>query len=155
MENKLSTSGIGEDLIRCIVQFGCTETHLKTLYEKTNAEIETAFADGDDTEALVQKLDEYREDILIITQMRREAMLKLHEMYPQGDLDAWCLVKHLGIGAYCAWECWQASDNDPELLYLALRANKAFVKAMTRFLGAEVNDCAACLSDFLKAKGEA
>jgi hypothetical protein len=69
-----------------------------------------------------------------------------------GDKDAWCLVKHLGIGAMTAFEAWQASDDDPELLDLWIDSNKAFTKAVTRFLGAEVGDCAACLSDFLKAK---
>lgn len=157
MENKHSTSGYAEDLLRSIVQFGCTEVHLKTLYEKTLADLENAVADGkasDELEPLIEKLDDYREDIGEIAQLRREAMLKLFELYPDGDKDAWCLVKHLGIGAMTAFEAWQGSDNDPDLLDLATKANKAFVKAVARFIGMELSECAACLSDFLKAKGE-
>ena len=40
MNNPNSTSGVGEDIIRAFVQFGATEMHLKTLYEKTLAEME-------------------------------------------------------------------------------------------------------------------
>ena len=155
--NNNSETGYAEDLLRSIVQFGCTEMHLKTLYEKTLANLENAVADGkeyEDLEPIVEKLDGYREDIGEIAQLRREAMLRLFELYPDGDKDAWCLVKHLGIGAMTAFEAWQGSDNNPELLELANKANKAFVKAVARFIGMEPSNCAACLSDFLKAKGE-
>ena len=74
---------------------------------------------------------------------------KLFGMF-DGDKDAWCLVKHLGIGAMTLFEAYEASDNDLELLNMAYDANKAFVLAMTRFLGVEISDCAACLSDSLK-----
>lgn len=153
MENKHSSSGIGEDLIRAFVQFGCAEMHLKTLYEKTQAEIENAYALDEEVGELLEKLDAYRADIGMVANLRRDAMLQLHELFPDGDKDAWCLVKHLGIGAMCAWESWQASDENPELLFLAMQANKAFVKAVTRFIGMEITECAACLTDFLKAGG--
>lgn len=154
MENKMSTSGIGEDIIRSFVQFGAAEMHLKTLYEKTLAEMENGIievTDADVLQAHIEKLDGYRNDLIEIAQLRRRTMLALFDMY-DGDKDAWCLVKHLGIGAECAFEAWQASDNNPELLDISIEANKAFTKAITRFLGTEISDCAACLSDFLKAK---
>lgn len=153
-KNSFSTSGAGEDIIRAFVQFGATEMHLKTLYEKTLAEMENGIVDVTDTEVLqkqMEKLDGYREDLINVAQLRRRTMLVLFNMF-DGDKDAWCLVKHLGIGCECAFEAWQASDDDPELLNLWVDSNKAFTKAVTRFLGAEIGDCAACLSDFLKAK---
>ena len=154
MNNPNSTSGVGEDIIRAFVQFGATEMHLKTLYEKTLAEMENGIIDVENPEVLnehIEKLNSYKEDLIDVAQLRRKTMLILFEMF-DGDKDAWCLVKHLGIGAMTAFEAWQASDDNPELLCLWIDSNKAFTKAVTRFLGAEVGDCAACLSDFLKAK---
>lgn len=151
--NKESTSGIGEDLIRAFVQFGATELHLKTLIEKYDAELNNGMVEPHKTQEHIETLNQYIEDIKEIAQLRRETMLYLFEMY-EGDKTAWCLVKHLGLGAMTLFEAWQASDDDPELLTMAIKANKAFVKAITRFLGTEVSDCASCLSDFLKAKGE-
>lgn len=154
--NEHSTSGMGEDIIRSIVQFGATEVHLKTLIEKSEAELENGFIDPTDisaVEAQLKKLSEYTEELIEVAQLRRESMLYLFEMY-DGDKDAWCLVKHLGIGAMTLFEAWQASDNDPTLYNMMIRANKAFVRAVTRFIGIEITSCSACLSDFLKAKGE-
>lgn len=154
MNNPNSTSGVGEDIIRAFVQFGATEMHLKTLYEKTLAEMENGIINVEDPEVLnkhIEKVNSYREELIDVAQLRRRTMLILFDMF-DGDKDAWCLVKHLGIGAMTAFEAWQASDDDPELLDLWIDSNKAFTKAVTRFLGAEVGDCAACLSDFLKAK---
>lgn len=154
MKNPNSTSGIGEDIIRAFVQFGATEMHLKTLYEKTLAEMENGIINVEDPNELgkhIEKVNSYREELIEVAQLRRRTMLILFEMF-DGDKDAWCLVKHLGIGAMTVFEAWQASDDDPELLDLWIESNKAFTKALTRFLGAEVGDCAACLSDFLKAK---
>ena len=59
-------------------------------------------------------------------------------------------VKHLGMAMYTAFEAYQASDNDPEMLDFALRANQMFIKAVTEFLGVEVTECASCFSDILK-----
>lgn len=157
MINEHSTSGYAEDIIRSIVQFGATEMHLKTLYEKTLAELENGIIDTEDSDLVakqLEKLDSYRDELINVAQLRRQAMFVLSEMYPEGDKDAWCLVKHLGIGAMTMFEAWQGSDNNQMLLSLAIDANKAFIRAMTRFIGIEITDCAACLSDYLKAKGE-
>lgn len=157
MINEHSTSGYAEDIIRSIVQFGATEMHLKTLYEKTLAELENGIIDTEDSDLVakqLEKLDSYRDELIDVAQLRRQAMFVLSEMYPEGDKDAWCLVKHLGIGAMTMFEAWQGSDNNQMLLSLAIDANKAFIRAMTRFIGIEITDCAACLSDYLKAKGE-
>lgn len=154
MKNEHSTSGMGEDLIRALVQFGATEMHLKTLYEKTLAELDNGIVEVTDADVLqrqIEKLDGYRDELVEVAQLRRRTMLVLFDRFA-GDKDAWCLVKHLGIGAMTVFEAWQTSDNDAELLDLWIESNKAFTKALTRFLGAEIGDCAACLSDFLKAK---
>ena len=74
------------------------------------------------------------------------------EMFDGGDRDVWCMVKHLGISNMCAWETWQASDDDPELLDIAIESNKLFTKYLTRFFGMEVSPCSACLSDALLGK---
>ena len=150
-----SSSGAAEDLIRAFVQMGCSELHLKTLYEKTLAEMENGIADMSDPEVrntYIEKANAYREDILEASQLRRRMMIRCFEMFDGGDKDVWCMVKHVGISSMCAWETWQASNDDPELLDIAVESNKLFVKYLTRFLGMEITSCASCLSDYLKGK---
>lgn len=151
-KNSMSEVGMGEDMIRSFVQFGCAEIHAKGLYEKTMAEMENGYIDVEDNEVLqkhLEKIEQYQKDIDTYANLRRAVTRHLFEMF-EGDKDVWCLVKHLGIGAMTLFEAYQASDNDPELLNLCIEANNAFVEAMTRFLGAEISSCSACLSDFLK-----
>lgn len=150
--NKDSEIGMAEDEIRAFVQFGAAEIHAKGLYEKATAEMESGLIDVDNNEVLQKQLDkceQYRKDIETYANLRRSTMRHLFGMF-EGDKDTWCLVKHLGIGAMTVFEAYQASDNDLELLNIAYEANKAFIGAVTRFLGIEWTDCAACLSDALK-----
>lgn len=152
--NEMSETGQAEDIIRAFVQFGCAEIHAMNLYYKTTAEMENGLVDVSNPDTLtshIDKADMYQNDIETYAGLRRSAMRKLFQMF-EGDKDVWCLVKHLGIGTMTIFEAYEASDNDPELLNLAYDANKAFVKAVTRFLGVEIGDCAACLSDALKGE---
>lgn len=154
--NTLSETGMAEDMIRSYVQFGCAEIHAKTLYEKATAELENGLVDVTDQEVLakqLEKVEAYREDIGTYADLRRNIMRKLLSMF-DGDKDMWCQAKHLGIAMMTLFEAYQASDDDPDLLQMAYEANKAFTKAMSRFLGAEISDCAACFSDFLKGNNE-
>ena len=153
-KNNMSEVGYAEDLIRSYVQFGCAEIHAKGLYEKALAELDNGMVDITDPEILqaqIDKTESYREDINTYADMRRSIMRKLFEMF-DGDKDMWCQVKHLGIGAMTLFEAYEGSEDDIELLQMAYEANKAFVKAMTRFLGVEMRDCAACLADSLKGE---
>lgn len=152
MVNKSSEVGYAEDLIRSMVQFGCAEIHAKGLYEKTTAELDNGIVDVTDQEVLqtqLEKLNSYKEDIETYANLRRGIMRKLMSMF-EGNKDMWCQIKHLGIGAMTLFEAYEGSDDDAELLMMAYEANKAFVSAITRFLGIEWTDCAACLSDALK-----
>lgn len=154
MENKHSSDGIAEDMIRSFVQAGCAETHAKTLLEKAYAQMENGMLDVFDEKAMEEhtaKIDELTEELSALAELRRSIMLKLFSMY-DGDKDYWCMVKHLGIGAYTLFEAYQASDDDPELFNMALEANKRFIKALSRFLGTEVTECAACFADMLKGE---
>lgn len=149
----MSEVGYAEDLIRSYIQFGCAEIHAKTLYEKTTAELENGMIDVEDAEALQSHLDKcqmFRDDINEYASVRRDIMRKLMDMFPNGDKSMWCQAKHLGIGMMTLFEAYQGSDDDIELLHMAYEANKAFTKAMTRFLGIEISDCASCFSDALK-----
>lgn len=150
--NKLSETGMAEDLIRSFTQFGASEIHAMNLYYKTQAELENGLVDVEDNSILqahIAKGEQYREDIETYANLRRSIMKHLFEMF-DGDKDVWCLVKHLGIGAMTVFEAYEASDNDLELLGLAYEANKAFVNAMSRFLGVDITDCAACFADAMK-----
>lgn len=154
-KNPMSSSGKAEDMIRAFVQMGCAEVHLKTLYEKTLAEMENGIVDVEDAEvrkAWIEKAESYREDLIASADLRRQMMVACFEMFEGGDKDVWCMVKHLGISAMCAFEVWQASDDDPALLDIAVEANKLFTQYLTRFFGMEVTPCSACLSDLLQGK---
>ena len=152
MVNEFSEVGFAEDLIRSYVQFGCAEIHAMNLYYKSVAEMENGLIEVEDSDVLnahIEKTDGYQEDIETYANMRRGVMRKLMSLF-DGNKDMWCQAKHLGIGAMTLFEAYEGSDNDPELLSMAYEANKAFVRAVSRFLGVELTDCAACLSDSLK-----
>lgn len=154
MENKHSSDGIAEDMIRSFVQVGCAEVHMKTLLEKAYAEMENGMIDLFNDEVMAAhtaKIGEMTEELNSLAELRRSIMLRLFSMY-EGNKDFWCVVKHLGIGAYTLFEAYQASDDDPELYNMALEANKRFIKALSRFLGTEITDCAACFADMLKGE---
>lgn len=150
----IQSDGTAEDLIRSFVQVGCAELHAKTLLEKANAELENGLIDIYDTTAVqkqTEKITYITEEIDNLAELRRSLMLRLFNMY-DGDKSWWCMVKHLGIGAYTLFEAYQASDNDSELLDMALAANRRFISALTQFLGLEITECAACFADALKGK---
>lgn len=156
MENKHASNGLAEELIRSIAQLGAMEYHYKTLVEKTNAELENGLVDLETNEKLtaqIEKMNGYKDDLIDTAELRRKLMLKLFGMF-KGDKDLWCIVKHSLIAEEQVFESWQASEDDVELLDLWLEMNKMSNRAISRFLGAEVMDCASCLSDFLKAGGD-
>lgn len=153
--NKNSEVGASEDLLRAIVQMGAAEIHAMGLYYKTTAEMENGLVDIDDNEVLQKYLDKanmYLEDIETYAVLRRRMTTALKEMVgtENADKDLWCMVKHLGLSMMQCFEAYENSDNNLELLNLAYEANKAFTKAVTRFLGIEITDCASCLSDSMK-----
>lgn len=159
--NNLSEVGAAEDLLRAIVQMGCAEVHAITLYFKSESQLENGLVDVTDPNVLqrtIEKMDMFRADINTYADLRRRMTKALTAMFDNEQKDPllWCQIKHLGIAYYTALESYQASDDDPELLELAYESYKAFAKAVTRFLGVEITECASCLSDALKAtlKGE-
>lgn len=152
--NVNSEVGAAEDLLRSIVQMGCAEVHAITLYFKTESQLENGLVDVEDPEVLqktIEKADMFREDINTYADLRRRMTKALMSMFEDNDPLMWCQIKHLGIAYYTALETYQASDDDPELLELAYQSYKAFAKAVTRFLGVEISECASCLSDSLRA----
>lgn len=159
--NPYSETSQAEDLIRSLVQMGCAEVHAQTLYFKITAELENGIIDVEDSEELqkaIGKAEMFREDMETYADLRRGMTKKLFDMFDGEDKDMtmWCQIKHLGLSAYQCMEAYQASEDDPALLLLAYEANKAFVKAIARFVGVEITSCAACLGDALRAdlKGE-
>ena len=153
--NKNSEVGSSEDLLRAVVQMGAAEIHAMGLYFKTTAEMENGLVNIDDPEVLQKQIDKsemYREDIETYATLRRQMTTALKDMVgtDEANKDMWCMVKHLGLSMMQCFEAYENSDNNLELLNLAYEANKAFTKAVTRFLGIEITDCASCLSDSMK-----
>lgn len=153
--NQNSEIGAGEDLLRAIVQMGAAEIHAMGLYYKVTAEMENGLVNIDDNEVLqkhLEKAEMYIEDIETYAILRRQMTTALKDMVAtdKADKDLWCMVKHLGLSMMQCFEAYENSDNNLELLNLAYEANKAFTKAVTRFLGIEISSCSACLSDALK-----
>lgn len=152
MSRNIQSDGIAEDLIRAFVQAGCAELHVKTLVEKYEAQLENGFIDLNNLDAVEkqgEKIYQTTDELNELAETRRALMLVLKEMY-DGDPDYWCVVKHTGLAMYCAFEAYQASDDDPALYHVYLETNKRFINALTHFLGTEITSCAACFSDFLK-----
>lgn len=147
--------GLTEDLIRTFQQLACTEGHLKTLIEKYQSELQNGLIEVEDDEvrkAHVEKLNDAIDELNDIAELRRAVMLRIMNGYPDASKDMWCVVKHLSMAAYCAFEAYQASDKDALLLNIWLETNARFVKAMTRWLGTEITSCAACFADILKGE---
>lgn len=155
--NDKSEVGAGEDLLRAIVQMGAAEIHAMGLYFKATAELENGLVDVEDPDVLqkqLEKAEQYKEDIETYSVLRRQMTNALSEMVgtEERNKDMWCMVKHLGLSTMQAFEAYENSDDSPTLLNLAYEANKAFTKAVTRFLGVEITDCAACFADSLKGE---
>ena len=154
MKNKESETGQAEDMLRSIVQLGASEVHYITLYNKARAEMENGLVDVDNQDVLnaqMEKMTRYQDAINEVAELRRRMMKKLFQMF-DGDKDEWCVIKHLGVAMFTAYESYEASDNDLDLLDIASEINKKFNKAVTAFLGMEVTECSACVSDMLKGE---
>lgn len=142
-------------MLRSIVQLGAAEMHYQTLYNKSVAELENGIIDVENDETRMNQLDKisrYKDEINDVADVRRRMMRKLFSLFDGGNKDAWCLIKHLGVASMTAFESYQASDDDTEILDLYYDINKEFNKAVTEFLGMEITDCSACVSDFLKGE---
>lgn len=151
MENKYSTSGIAEDLIRSFVQMSCAEIHAKTLLENRISELENGLIEESETQQAVEDIESIQNELIQYADMRRQQMLLLYKMYGEkGDRKQWCMIKHLGIAMYTMFECWQASDNDEEMLRMGLEINAMFIQAVSKFIGTEITSCSACFTDMLK-----
>lgn len=154
--NLNSSSGLAEDLIRSMIQMCVAEMHAKTILEKRISEMEHGIIDVTDKDILGKQLDAIKtlkSELVEYAERRRADMLHLFNMFGGiGDKEQWCMVKHLGIAMMTAFECWQASDNNPELLNSAMQKNALFIKAVTKFLGVEITACASCFSDILKGE---
>lgn len=140
MTNKNSSSGVAEDLIRAYIQFGCAELHIKTLIEKYLSKGKKK--DLELVNTLNEQLNSYAE-------LRRDIMRKLLDMFKSNE-DAWCLVKHGGVGAMQVFEAFQNSDDDTDIYYLWIKSNKHLITSLSIFLGTEIVDCASCFSEILK-----
>lgn len=158
MENKHSSDGMAEDIIRSFIQIASTELHAKTLLEKKISELENGIIDVQNQEILdkhLDAIDDLKNEIFELAQVRRDDMLYLYKLFGEkGEKEQWCTVKHLGMAMYTAFEAYQASNKDEELLYFMLAKNNLFLKAMTKFLGVEVTECASCFADIMKGDME-
>lgn len=164
MNNPMSSNGVAEELIRTFIQFGCAELHAKTLLEKNTSKLDNGLIDVTNSEILNAKLSEVEEltkDIEMYAELRRDSMRKLYSLFPDDELtddekesrkSMWCTVKHLGVGMFTAFEAYEATDNDVDLYNLYLQANKAFIRAVTRFIGVEITECSSCFGDMLKGE---
>lgn len=149
MTNEHSETGMAEDLLRSITQLSCSEVHLKTLIEKAISELENGMIAEENLSKQVEKVSNLKEELESIAIIRRKEMAYLYDLF-KGDKTYWCMIKHLAVASYTAFEAYQASDNDGELFEFALDANKIFIQACSNFLGLEIEPCASCFSDALK-----
>lgn len=156
MKNINSSDGIAEDIIRSFTQLATIEMHYKTLLDKRFSEIENGIIDNEDAEKIVEhtnKIQELENSLETVSDIRRSQMLRLYQLFgKKGDKERWCTVKHYAIAGMTAFEAYQASDNDNDLLTTYIEINKLFIRELAAFLGVEITDCAACFADILKAE---
>ena len=155
MKNKYASNGLAEELIRTFTQFGCAELHTKTLIEKYEAELEEGLIDVDNEDLVMEynnRIERLGLRLIKYTNARREVMRYIQELYPNGNKDLWCNVKHLSLAMFTAFEAYQASDDDIKLYNIWLDANKMFIETMSEFLGVEITECASCFNDMMKGK---
>lgn len=154
MKNTHASEGLAEDLIRSIVQIGSAEMHEKTILEKRISELENGLIDVENDDVVsqqIEKIEEAKQSLCELAAVRRADMLFLFDLFEgKGDKEKWCMVKHLGIAMMTAFEAWQASEQDDQLLEMALNKNRLFIKAISQFIGVEITDCASCFSDMMK-----
>lgn len=154
MENINSTSGIAEDIIRSLTHIACDEMHKKTLLEKADSQLKYGMINVDKSDELqshLKKIEELRDEVNAIASIRRRYMIQLRSIFnDQGDKEQWCSFKHQMIAMMCAFEAWQASNDDEDLYQIYLELNQMFTKTTAKFLGVEITECASCLSDMLK-----
>lgn len=158
-KNPYSESSQAEDLIRALVQMGCAEVHAMTLYFKATAELDNGLVDVTNSEVVqkqIERIEMFKEDIQTYADLRRRMTKALFDLFDNKEKDKllWCQIKHLGLSAYQIMETYEASDDNSELLMLAYETNKAFTKAISRFVGVEVTECASCLGDALKGEND-
>ena len=149
------SDGLSEDLIRAFQQAACAEGHYKTLIEKYNSEMENGLIDVEDDDvrnAHLEKLNGAIQELNELAEIRRAMMLHVMNRYEKADKSMWCVVKHLALSEYNAFEAYQASDNNAELLNIWLSMRGRFINAVTRWLGIEVTDCVACYEDAIRAE---
>lgn len=152
MVNVHSSDTIAEDLIRAIAQLGTTEMHLKTLIEKYEAELNNGLVEPESVETHLEKLTLKENMLNDITELRRQSMVKLTQMYPNGNKEEWCTVKHLLIANMQLFECYQASNKEADFYNLWMESNKKLIQAMSIFLGQTITECSACFGDMLKGE---
>jgi len=149
-ENQNSTDGFYEDIIRSIVQMSAMELHLKTLIEKIFSELQTA--EVEQMVLLNQELSDLKTELAEVTDVRREDMLLLYGLFGcVGDAKQWCSVKHYAMASITAFEVYQA-DASALAFDQWQRKNSLFIRSLSKFLGIEVTECAACFGDIIKAE---
>ena len=150
------SDGAAEDIIRSFTQLVCTEGHYKTLIEKYNSELNNGIVNSADAKAVekhLELLNDAIDELSLISELRRSLMLRLMNDFTPNK-DYWCIVKHLAAAEYNAFEAYQATDNDGELMTTWLDIRARFVHAVTRWLGTEITECSSCLTDILRGKKE-
>lgn len=155
-KNTHSTDGLAEDLIRSFVQLAVVEMHLKSLIEKSESKFDSGEIDVEDSDAVLEVMQDVvglEEELTEVASLRRADMLYLYKLYEgKGDKTMWCMVKHYAIAMMTAFEVYQASEDDTEAYTAFIAKNKLFTKALSKFLGVGITECAACFADMLKGE---
>lgn len=149
MENKQSTSGMLEDLVRSLQQLASGELHSKTALEKLEGQM-LSVEDADIVELSAQIRDA-EEHLGLVTEQRRSIMRIIAKYAKDLNPEKWCEVKHMAMASYTAFEAYQAyGDNDADLYVLYMSTNDLFIQSVSDWLGLEIPACASCFSDALK-----
>jgi len=166
MINKDSSTGYVEDMVRSFVQLSAIEVHAKTELElaETNhrdallmydIEMNTPTSEkaldvqSENLDNAEDALEDAKDWVITVQELRRESQRRLLAHAKKPDMHVWCRMKHMAMAMYTAFEVWQASENQADFDHY-ININNAFIESTAKFLGMDIDSCAACFTDALK-----
>lgn len=163
--NKNSSVGITEDIITNIMHLGASEYHLEILIRKYEDQIKFWYNQDnpemqseEDKIAIFDTKDKVNQITMTlkqVTEERRRAMTLLKaQANDNGNLDLWCLLKHVLVAVITSFEAWQVDFADDKVKFVFLEQSRVANQVLAMFLGYEVTPCSACLTDQLKEDGK-
>jgi len=152
MKNTRSSVGVIEDMLCGLMHDVATENHLRIKLNYLNREMRLKSEAGEDVSDLNEDFYNTQTSLELTTELRRSRMRLIQDTVGETDDKMWCTIKHQSLSLQTAFEQWQDNFEDYGRYEFYLKAQELYTRCVSAWLGFEVQECAACLSDMLKDK---